>query len=400
MPKNSPTRLFPLLLVLVLVGASCRDGASNDPVVAGVISSVAGAVELTRDGETTPAEADQDLLVGDELSVEDSASVEFRLGEAAQFQLRQGQVQIEGAEQVGLEGVMLLSSTSPVRTNVGGLDIGFSSGNLRLELPAPGRLAAYEIRDLKVVSGEQEVPIPQLWQVSVGEGGALDQARPVEFSREDPLDAVHLAHALDADGKLGNLLRGLEPQLAAVGGPALQARLTSAGVGPELAAPFAAAGLSDQLMGLAFAREWKRDLPSELVTGYQQALALKVLGASWGLVAQNFDISGDALVASLQNEINAVLFPAGSPEPGQLVPTPTPAVSRPPAAPRPPGPVVRPAPVPPPPTAPVAPPAPGASPTPGLLAPVVDPLRPLLPDELEAIVDELYGLVQGVLPGV
>lgn len=400
MPRNSSTRLLPLLLVLVLVGASCRDDGSNGPEIAGVISSVAGAVELTRDGETTPAEADQDLLVGDELSVEDSATVEFRLGEAAQFELRQGRVEVEEAEQVGLEGVMLLSSTSPVQTNVGGLDIGFSSGDLRLELPGPGRLAAYEIQDLKVVSGEQEVPIPQLWQVSVGEDGALDQARPVEFSREDPLDSVHLAHALDADGKLGNLLRGLEPQLAAVGGTALQARLTSAGVGPELAAPFAAAGLSDQLMALAFAREWKKDSPAELVTGYQQALALKVLGASWGLVAQNFDISGDALVASLQNEINAVLFPAGSPEPGQLVPTPTPTVPRPPAAPRPPGPVVQPAPVPPPPTAPVGPPAPGASPTPGLLAPVVDPLRPLLPDELEAIVDELYGLVQGVLPGV
>lgn len=384
--------------MLVLVGASCRDGASNEPEVAGVISSVAGAVQVTRAGETAPAEADQDLLVGDEVTVEDSASVEFRLGEAAQYELRRGRVEIGGAEEVDLEGVMLLSSITAVQTNVGGLDIGFSSGTIRLELPGPGRLAAYEIEGLKVVSGEQEVPIPELWQVSVGEDGALDQARPVEFSREDPLDAVHLAHALDADGKLGNLLRGLEPQLVAVGGPALQARLTSAGVGPELAAPFAAAGLSDQLMGLAFAREWKRDLPAELVTGYQQALALKVLGASWGLVAQNFDISGEALVASLQNEIDAVLFPAGSPEPGQLVPTPTPSVSRPPAVPRPPGPV-QPEPVAPPPP-PIAPPAPGAIPTPGLLAPVVDPLRPLLPDELEAIVDELYGLVQGVLPGL
>jgi hypothetical protein len=397
LPRNSPTRLVPLLLVLLLVGASCRNGDSSDPEVAGVISSVAGAVELTRDGETTAAEADQELLEGDELSVEESASVEFQLGEAGDYDLRRGQVEIDDADQLGLEGIMVLSSTSPVQTNVGGLDIGFSNGTLRLEMPAPGRLAAYEVQDLKVVSGEQEVPIPQLWQVSVGEDGTLDQARPLEFSREDPLDSVHLAHALDADGKLGNLLRGLEPQLAAAGGPALQARLTSAGVGPELAAPFAAARLSDQLMGLAFAREWKKDLPAELTTGYQQALALNVLGASWGLVAQNFDITGDALVSSLQNEINAVLFPAGSPEPGQLVPTPTPTVSRPPG-PRPSAPV-QPVPVPPPPAA-VAPPAPGASPAPGLLAPVVDPLRPLLPDELEAIVDELYGLVQGLLPGV
>jgi hypothetical protein len=162
-------------------------------------------------------------------------------------------------------------------------------------------------------------------------------------------------------------------------------------------APFAAAALSDQLMGLAFASEWKKDVPAELPVGFQQALALKVLGATWGLVAQNFDIGGDALVASLQSEINAVLFPAGSGGPGQLVPSPTPTVARPPSPPRPTG-GVRPAPAPAP--APVPPTSPGATPPPGLLAPVVDPLRPLLPDELEAIVDELYGLVKGVLPGL
>jgi len=29
---------------------------------------------------------------------------------------------------------------------------------------------------------------------------------------------------------------------------------------------------------------------------------------------------------------------------------------------------------------------------------VLDPLRPLLPGELEVIVDELYGLVHGLIP--
>jgi hypothetical protein len=33
-----------------------------------------------------------------------------------------------------------------------------------------------------------------------------------------------------------------------------------------------------------------------------------------------------------------------------------------------------------------------------LIGPVIDPLRPLLPAELEAIIDELYGLVHGLVP--
>lgn len=384
--------------MLVLVGASCDDGDADAPVAAGSITAVNGVVELARDGETILATAEEELFEGDEVSVEEAASVEFRLDDRGSYELRRGRVEIERRGRLSLEGILLLGSNEPVETSVGGLDLRFASGTVRLELPAPGRLAAYEIQDLIVTSGDQEVPVPQLWQVSIGDDGMLDRARPLEFSREDPFDAIHLAHALDADGKLGNLLRGLEPQLAAAGAPAVQARLNSAGIGPDLVAPFATAALSDQLMALAFAREWKKDLPAELPVGFQQALALKVLGATWGLVAQNFDVGADALVASLQSEINAVLFPAGS-GPGQLVPSPTPAVSPRPSPPRPTG-IVRPAPAPAPVPAPVPPPGPGATPAPGLLAPVVDPLRPLLPDELEAIVDELYGLVKGLLPGV
>lgn len=383
--------------MLVLVGGSCANGDGADPVTAGSITAVNGVVELARDGETILAAAEDELFEGDEVSVEEAASVEFRLDNRGSYELRRGRVEIERRRRLSLEGILLLGSTRSVETSVGGLDLSFASGSVRLELPAPGRLAAYEIQDLVVTSGDQEVPVPKLWQVSIGDDGVLDRARPIEFSREDPFDAIHLAHALDADGKLGNLLRGLEPQLAAAGAPAVQARLSSAGIGPDLVAPFAAAALSDQLMALAFAREWKKDVPAELPVGFQQALALKILGATWGLMAQNFDIGGDALVASLQSEINAVLFPAGSGGPGQLVPSPTPAF--PPAPPRPTG-GVRPAPAPPPAPALVPPPSPGATPTPGLLDPVVDPLRPLLPDELEAIVDELYGLVQGLLPGL
>ena len=388
--------LLAVLLGAAAFGSACSRSSEAAETI-GAVGSIQGSVELVREGASRKAVADEDLLAGDELTVDESGSATFRLGEDTMFELVRGSALLRDTDSVKLTGATLLvSSSTPVELGVDELDVSFKSGAVRMELPGPGRVAAYEVEDLTLSSGDQDVPLPQLWQVSVAEDGKLDQARPVQFTRDDPLDAVHLAHALDVDGKLGNLLRGAEPQLAAGDGSSLNARLAAAGISAESLARFTSATRSDQLMGLAFAKEWKKDAPAEVAKGFEQALALNVLGATWGLVAQNFDVNGDALSAALQAELTAVLFPAGA-NIDRLVPAPPPAPPAPrPTAVTPPRPTGQPAPGP----APAPAPQPGPqSPTPpGLIGPVIDPLRPLLPGELEAIIDELYGLVHGLVP--
>lgn len=384
-----------LLLLSAVLGGACSRSSEAGTESVGKISQVQGSVDLIRDGETVAASEDSDLLAGDELRVDGTGIVNFDLGKGGAYELVRGGALLRSSGAIRLtDGILMIRSDKRLNADLEALGVSFDQGTVRVELPGPGRVAAYEVENLTVTSGAQEVPLPQLWQLSVLEDGRLDQARPLQFSRDDALDGGELAHALDADGKLGNLLRGLEPQLAATNGVVLTQRINAAGVSPESLGRFSTASRSDQLMGLAFAREWKKALPAEMVQGFEQALALKVLGATWGLVAQNFDVDADGLVGSLQSEITAVLFPDGT-QINPLVPSPAPA-----AAPRP-GvnqPARGTAPAPPPPApAPAGTVTPSPAP-PGLVGPVLDPLRPLLPAELEAIVDELYGLVHGLVP--
>jgi hypothetical protein len=384
-----------LLLLLAALGGACSRSGEASTESVGTISRVQGSVDLVRDGETTAAAADSDLLAGDELRVDGTGVVNFDLGKGGAYELVRGSALLHRSGAVRLtDGILMIRSDEPLNADLEALGVAFDRGTVRVELPGPGRVAAYEVENLTVTSGAQEVPLPQLWQLSVLEDGRVDQARPLQFSRDDALDAGELAHALDADGKLGNLLRGLEPQLAATNGVVLTQRINAAGVSPESLGRFSTANRSDQLMGLAFAREWKKDVPAEMVQGFEQALALKVLGATWGLVAQNFGVNADALVASMQSEVTAVLFPNGT-QIDPLVPRPSPAAAPRPAPQPPRG--TSPAPPPPGPPAPAGTAAPSPTP-PGLVGPVLDPLRPLLPAELEAIVDELYGLVHGLVP--
>jgi hypothetical protein len=385
------------LLLLAFLGGACSRASEAGTESVGTISRVQGSVDLVRDGETTAASADDNLFEGDEMRVEGpGGSVSFDLGGRGTYELVAGSALIRPSGVLRLNGATLLvSSDEAMDADLETLTLSFDRGTVRVELPS-GRVAAYEVQNLKVARGTQDVPLPQLWQISVLQDGGLDQVRPLQFSREDAVDAVQLAHALDADGKLGNLLRGLEPQLAATNGAVLNQRLNAAGVSPESLGRFSTASRSDQLMALAFAREWKKDLPAEVVQGFEQALALKVLGATWGLVAQNFGVNADGLVASLQSELTAVLFPNGATQIDPLVPRPpAPTAPRAPVSRSPRG--TSPAPAPPPAPAPGGTAAPSPTP-PGLVGPVLDPLRPLLPEELEAIVDELYGLVQGLIP--
>lgn len=394
MPRNSArSRLLSLLVLLSLAGLSCARADSADNAPLGSITRVDGSVDLIRNGDSVRAQPDARLFEGDVVAVRDSGVVEFTLGGEPGFELLRGAAELGAPDRLALEDATLLITTeNVVGLRVGDFDLAFRQGSVRVDLAGSGRIAAYDTEGLEVTAGTRTIPVPRLWEVAIGEGGEFGQARPLQFSRDDPLDVRFLAHALDIDGRLGNLIRGSEPQLAAVEAGAFQSRLTAAGIDMSVLEPFANVARSDLLMGLTFARTWKAPDPAALVEGFEQAMALRVLGATWGLAAQIFGVDGDALVAAFQEEVQAALFPTGAGQGGGLVPSTSPSL-RPAPGPAPPA-----APAPPAPVAPAPAPVPSPSAPPGLLEPVLDPLRPLLPDELEAIIDELYGLVGGVLP--
>lgn len=395
MQRNSPRPpLVLLLLLLSLFGAACAGNGSDDSAQVGTITRVDGSVELVRNGDSSQAEVDERLFEGDAITVRGAGVVEFALGGEGAFELHRGSVEIGAPNRLALSDATLLMVTEePVDMSFGDFDLALGRGVVRVDLAESGRIAAYEAEDLAVTVDTRTVPLPRLWELALTGDGELGQARPIQFSREDPIDVRYLARALDVDGKLGNLIRGSEPQLAAVEAASFRSHFAAAGLAPEVLTPFENVPRSDLLMGLAFARTWKEMEPEALVEGFGQVVALRVLGATWGLAAQIFDVDGDALVAAFQEEIAAVLFPAGPGQGGGLVPSTSPSLRPPPApAPPPPPPGSVPAPVPP------GSPVPSPSASPGLLGPVLDPLRPLLPGELEAIIDELYGLVGGLLP--
>lgn len=390
MIQSPRARLLVIVLVLALGGAACassRDaGAAESPGTARVVE---GKATLTRNSKSRALAAEQTLRAGDLIAVDGAGSVLIDLAGGRSFELASGKLEVLSAERVDIaDGSLLATLRSPVQVRMAGTRAVFQTGTVRFDAAqSPRRIAAYEVDGLRVKSGTQDLEVPRYWQVSLGADESLGEAKPIQFSASDNWDRTYLAKALEVDNSIANLVRGLEAQLRGAAPGYLTERLSMAGIGAEAFQPFAQTQPSAQILALTLAQEWKKESPPEVEKAFSQALALYTVGATWGLLAQQFDVDRTAFVNRLQTEINSILSPAAQPggagnPGGGLIPR------------RGGGTVAL----------PVQPsrPVPGQIPVPGQPAPSPTPspgsLIPLLPDPLRSIVDELYGIVGDLLP--
>jgi hypothetical protein len=333
------------------------------------------------------------VSAGDVVSVEGSQDVaRVRLPDHRDIELRGGSLKVIDADTVALTAGSLLAEVGgELEVRAGDAKARFATGTVRFDGPSVGRIGAYNVQDLEILSGQQDVELPPYWQIAVGSDGRLDQAQPLQIQGGDVWDRRLLGRALETDASLANLATGFDAQFGTATPPALLERLGAIGIGAEALTPFAASPRSDLVLALAFTRESKRDAVAELGRGFYESLTLNALGASWGLLAEQFGVDPARFIEGFQAEINAI----------PIVPQPTPTPSAPSPAtprPRPPRPA-RPSPAPLPGASPALPaPAasPGSSPAPGSSNP--DSIIPLLPPELRVIIDELYGIVEDLLP--
>lgn len=378
-----------MLLGLTLVLGACS--TDRGPDVVGEVTPVQGQVVLIRDGDDLEVVESEEVRAGDVLSVSWDSVGRLHLLSGTELELRTSQLRMLDESAVELEsGTVLVTSATDAEIRAAGVVSTAGSGNVRFDLAETLRVATYENDTVRSVSAGVDADVPSYWQAVYAEDGSVLSAGPLQFSREDPIDRRLLATALQVDSDLGNLLRGLEPQLAGAGVPTVTAYVASQGVPPASLTAFPDSSRSDLLVALAFARQRIDALPSNLGERFELFLYLRSRGATWGLLAQQFSLSVDDVLAGLQQEIVAVLFPPaeGVTQGGELVPRPEAAPARPappPPQPQPPAPSgptqgqVEPEPTqPPPPT--------GSDPPPGLL-----------PEELVRIVDELFGLVDNLL---
>ena len=380
-----------LLALLLIVLPACGQDGEPEAAPLGSASVLEGAASVVRGGAKTPlAEAAVEVFAGDEIAAEEAGVVRVQLSNFREFELRGGSLELLSGDSVSLDGgSLLVNAGSAVTVRAAGATARVAGGTVRFDGPVLRRIGAYDAEGVRIEKGEQTVELPRYWQLSAQPDGPLEEARPLQLSADDVWDRRLLAQALETDRSLANLVTGFDAQFGSVTPPPLLERIGAIGVSPEALRPFDASPRSNLVLALAFARVWKRGNEAEVGKGFTEALTLNALGASWGLLAEQFDVDPAAFIAQLQTEINSIpIAPPPSPQPVPPPPSPTATPRRP----------SRPSPTPPASstTLPPAPVVPVASPSPG--GPPPDSIIPLLPPDLRRIIDELYGIVEDVLP--
>jgi hypothetical protein len=371
------------ILVLVLALAGC---SSSRIASIGRIVSSDGRATLVHNGVISSINGELSLFSGDTIEVREGGVGNLTLSGGRKFELAKARIKARatGATIIGGEVLVLVPGKTPV--SVGPAQIRATTGPLRIDVGDRSRVAAYGAQGVVVRSGSQLVKLPPYWQTELLPEGAIGESKPLILDADDRWDQRFAGEAIQTDYVLGNLLRGLQAQLAGAERGPVVAEITSAGITPDRLLPFAAYPQSDLLVGLSMAREWKTSSPEDIGARFQGVLILHTVGTSWGLIAQQLGVDREAFVSTLNAVVTRITTPAIT-GPHPVTPAPiTPS----------PRPVTIPAQTPPQ-TQPVAPPPPAPE-KPKL--PLPDVLRNLLPGDLQLVIDDLYGLLHALLPGL
>lgn len=368
-----------LAVTVVASGCSFRGTNRGRPMELSVIS---GSARLTHEGVAKTVSGDSSVSVGDSIVMSSGGIGELRLKKGRIFELDSARVQITSRESLLLaRGKLLADLTGPAKIDAETSSISAKSGTLRVDRFLATRIGTYAGSTVRVTNGVSTLTIPRYRQTVVA-GGIVPRApKPLRLAASDRWDQRLLQDVLDLDARLGNFGRGLEAQLGSLTGFNFFGRVMP-GLELSFLDPFLAGRRSDLLIGLVMASSGSSSLGASLPERFDHGYGLWSQGASWGLIAREFEVEQAGLFAALLAAIERVGIrllgtgprnAGGGPPPGSA-PTSGPTAS---------------------------PSANPTSPTPGPgrpTAPVPSPVESILPDPIEEIIDGIYGTLNPPLP--
>ena len=387
----SSTRVAFLVLVLILTAACSRQTSENSERQGLSLSVSAGSAIVSREGAVQARSRQYQISTGDEISLSEDGLAVLSSGRALRLGMSGARLQVLSPGRFRLRAGRVLAETrTPLYIDAGTVDATARSAVFRLDRGLAARVAVYRGRVQAGAPGDF-IGVPAFRQIVVAGDVVPRAAEPLEFSRQDAWDRSLLAKAIDLDDRLANFSRGLEAQLGQGSGLDFFARLTDAGSQLDFLAPYLGGRRPDLLIGLLTAVESLKVSREDLGDRFARIFDLSRRGATWGLIASEFDVSADRLFAALTRAVERSGISVIGSGPGLLRP---PAAARPPAA-------RSPAPAPPPAAPARTPAAPAASPTPAR-TPLLPGLTETVPPALKTILDDLLGVVDPgkTLPGL
>lgn len=364
-----------MLLAVLLVASACSIGR-NDRGRPMELSVISGSARLTHAGAAKTVSGESSVSVGDGIVMSSGGTAELRLRQGRIFELDSARVQVTSRDSVLLSrGKLLADLTGPAKIDAETSSISAKSGTLRVDRFLATRIGTYAGSTVRVTNGVSTLTIPRYRQTVVAGGIVPRAAKPLRLAASDRWDQRLLQDVLDLDARLGNFGRGLEAQLGSLTGLNFFGRVMP-GLELSFLDPFIAGRRSDLLIGLVIASGGSSSLGTSPSERFGRSYSLWTQGASWGLIAREFEVEHAGLFAALLAAIERVGIrllgtgPLGGPGAGAppgSTPTPGPTAS----------PSVNP-------TNPT--PGPGRS-----TAPVPPPVESILPDGVEEIIDGIYG---------
>lgn len=287
-------------VALIATGCSSSDGlASGD--AATFVEGFSGEVSLDG-GDWEPR--------GDGAPVPDGARVRATDGEV-RLALRDGTVRLApGAaatvttQTVQLErGDLLLDSDGGLQASLGDTQIE-AGGTVRVSSGMAASISVYE-GNATVRRPAQEREVPALRQLDLTAFRLAPGAAPLRYGPGDAWDQELLGEAIAFDGEVARLARGMEIEFGKrPQPPSFYREFAGRRALPVLseAAPVSRGRAfgppSDVLLTMFVARTVAQGrLPDTI----RQVAKLRAAGARWGLIAIEFDVASDRLVAALDD---------------------------------------------------------------------------------------------------
>ncbi|MGH2811081.1 MAG: hypothetical protein ACRDIA_09395, partial [Actinomycetota bacterium] len=294
------SRLVLLALVSTLFAAACSGQGADKPESDGLnLSVTAGSARVTRAGEVEPASRQYQITTGDEIRLSEKGLAALSSGGSLKLGLSGARLQVLGPSRFRLmTGRVLVETRTPMYIDAGTVDATARSAVFRVDRELAARVGVYRGQVRAGAPGDF-ISVPAFRQIVVAGDVVPRAAEPLEFSREDAWDRTLLAQAIDLDDRLANFSRGLEAQLGEGSGLDFFARLTDAGSQVDFLAPYLGGRRPDLLIGLLTAVESLKVSTENLGDRFARIFDLSRRGATWGLIASEFNVSPDRLFAAL-----------------------------------------------------------------------------------------------------
>lgn len=292
-------------LAAALIGAGCSGGDDPGDAVARLTSG--SLVEVARSSGWS------ELAVGDEIA----AGTRLRTGEKqARLAMRSGHVWL--GPQAAAEftedhvelarGEALVESDGDLRMRWTEVEVA-GEGVYRLSPGLAPRLGVYR-GDITVRRPSEVRTVPPLREASLSARRLPAMAQPLTYRHDDPWDRILLRDAIAFDGEADRLLRGLareygnEPQAADFYATFAAAPDATVPVVARHARLRAADGRfgppGEALFTLFVAQSAAREqAPEAVAEAVDEVAGLRSAGARWGLVAVEFDVTGEQLAAAV-----------------------------------------------------------------------------------------------------